>query len=51
MVNLVDRRIETFTLPENGVYVRHRDYGVDESVPFVIEGEEIDRIPVIELLP
>ena len=32
-------------------YRQRQDYGPDDAVPLVLEGKEIDRIPVCDLLP
>ena len=55
IVNLVDRRIEVYTDPTgpdpNPGYRRRNEFGPDDDVPLVIEGREIARIKVSELLP
>ena len=54
IINLIDRQVEVYTQPRNGKtprYARRRDYGEDDSVPLVIGGKEIGRIPVKDLLP
>lgn len=55
IINLVDRRIEVYTNPtgpRGKPRYRHRqDYGPNDEVPLVLDGKEIDRIPVRELLP
>jgi hypothetical protein len=54
IVNLVDRRVEVYTDPRGGknpTYKQHKEYGPDDAVPVVIEGKELGRIPVKELLP
>jgi Uma2 family endonuclease len=54
IVNLQESKVEVYTDPKGGrspAYHQRRDYGTDESVPLVIEGEEIGQIPVKEMLP
>jgi Uma2 family endonuclease len=55
IVNLVDRRIEVYTTPSGpGAapdYVDRRDYGADEAVPVVVDGREVGRIAVSDVLP
>jgi Uma2 family endonuclease len=54
IVNLVDRRVEVYTEPRGGkkpTYRQQTNYGPDDEVPLVIDGKEVGRIPVKELLP
>ena len=55
IVNLVDRRVEVYTDPSGPTdepdYLDRRDYGPDERIPLVLEGHEIGRIAVVDLLP
>lgn len=55
IVNLSDRRVEMYTEPtgpaEEPGYRQRRDYTSGDEVPVVIEGVEVGRIPVSELLP
>jgi Uma2 family endonuclease len=54
IANLIDGRVEVFTDPRAGkapAYRQRHDYAVGESVPLVLDGREIARIPVSELLP
>ena len=55
VLNLLEGRLEVFTEPTGPVETpdyRHRDiYGPADDVPLVIDGREIGRIPVVELLP
>ena len=55
IINLVDRVLEVYTDPSgpdpNPAY-RHREvYHRGDSVPLIIVGQEIARIPVSEFLP
>ena len=47
--------IEVYTDPTGpdvqSHYRQRQDYGLEESVPLVLDGREIDRIPVRDLLP
>jgi len=55
IINLVDRRIEVYTDPTgadaNARYQRHRDYGPQDTLPFIINGKDQGPIPVAQLLP
>jgi Uma2 family endonuclease len=54
IVNLLDMQIEVYTEPtgrSNARYLQRKDYKANESVPLVIDGQEIDQIPVRDLLP
>jgi Uma2 family endonuclease len=55
LVNLVDRRIEVYTDPTGPVeqpdYLQRHDFGPDDLIPVVIEGREIGRLAVRDLLP
>jgi len=55
IVNLVDGQCEVYTDPSGPVeepdYRQRQDYGPSEAVPVPIEGNEIGRLAVRELLP
>jgi Uma2 family endonuclease len=55
IVNLVEGQIEVYSDPtgpdEEPDYRQRRDYGLDETIPVVVVGEEVGRLPVRELLP
>lgn len=54
IINLIDSRIEVFTDPKGGKspsYRQQREYSATQSVPLILDGHEIARIPVRELLP
>lgn len=55
IVNLIDRQLEVFTDPsgQNDApgYGKREVLGPDDEVPFVLEGREVARIAVRELLP
>jgi Uma2 family endonuclease len=55
IVNLVDRRVEAYTLPTgpdaDPGYRRREDYGPDEELPLVLDGRETARLRVRDLLP
>jgi len=52
IVNLVDRLVETYTRPDSvGGYQCRTDFRTGEDIPVVIDGREIGRIAVLELLP
>lgn len=55
IVNLVDRVLEVYTDPTgpdvNPRYRQQQDYQAADVVPLVLDGQEIDRIAVADLLP
>jgi Uma2 family endonuclease len=55
IINLVDRRVEVYTDPSGAAdqpdYRQRRDYGPTDEVPLVLDGKEVARIPVRDLLP
>jgi Uma2 family endonuclease len=54
IVNLQDNRIEVYTQPRAGrtpTYQRRQDYGPEQEIPIVIDGREMVRFRVSELLP
>ena len=55
IVNLPHRQIEVYTAPSGrGKSAEYRDvtiYGEDDEVPLVIEGRELGRIKVRDVLP
>jgi hypothetical protein len=55
IVNLIDRRLEVYTsssgpgpMPD---YRQHQDFAEADHVPLVIDGQEVARIAVRNLLP
>jgi Uma2 family endonuclease len=55
IVNLIERRIEVYTNPsgagEHPDYQQRQDYGENDEVPVVLDGKEVGRIRVRDLLP
>jgi Uma2 family endonuclease len=53
IINLQDRQVEIYTGPtaEPPDYRDRQDYRETDEVPVLIEGKEVGRIPVRELLP
>ena len=55
IINLVDRQIEVYTSPSgptaNPAYTQRKDYRAADQVPLILDGVEVARIPVQELLP
>ncbi|MDR3635418.1 MAG: Uma2 family endonuclease [Isosphaeraceae bacterium] len=55
VVNLLEGRLEVFTDPTGPAdasdYRRWEVYGPDDAVPLLVDGREMGRIPVRELLP
>jgi hypothetical protein len=55
IVNLLDMRIEVYSEPTGSKgkarYRQRQDYSASEELPLVIDGKEVGRIPVRDLLP
>ncbi len=55
IVNLVDQQIEVYTSPSGvgpaSAYQQRQDYHFADQVPFMLAGQTIGHIPVVELLP
>ena len=55
VVNLRERCINVYTQPEataaGSRYVGHQRFGPDEEVPVILDGREVGRIPVRDVLP
>jgi Uma2 family endonuclease len=55
IVNLVDSQVEVYTDPTGPAsqpdYRQRQDYGPTDVVPLVLDGMEVARIPVSDLLP
>ena len=53
IINLINDQVEVYSDPHqnSGQYNAHVDYKPGENVPVVIEGREITRIAVADLLP
>jgi Uma2 family endonuclease len=55
IANLVENRFEVYTDPTGPAarpdYREQKNYGTDEEIPVVLDGEEIGRLLVRELLP
>jgi Uma2 family endonuclease len=55
IVNLIDRQVEVYTLPQPTLdeprFANRTDYREGESVPVVIQAQEIGRVAVADLLP
>ena len=51
MLNLVDHRLEVFSEPEGADYKTHQIYGPEDTVPLILDGREVARIAVKDLLP
>ena len=54
IVNLVDKRVEVYTLPRGGknpIYRTRTDYTLTDTVPVIIAGQTLGSIPVNEFLP
>jgi Uma2 family endonuclease len=55
IVNLVDHQLESYTNPtgpaEEPTYRNRQDFGPDAVVPIVLDGQEVGRLAVHDLLP
>jgi Uma2 family endonuclease len=51
IINLTERQIEVYTSPSGADYKQRHDYFPDDEVPLVLDGNEIGRIAVKDLLP
>lgn len=51
MLNLVDNRLEVFSEPEGADYRTHEVFGPEDAVPLILDGREVARIAVKDLLP
>jgi Uma2 family endonuclease len=55
IVNIPQCRVEVYTRPTGSVedprYQERRVYGPDDDVPVVLDGREVGRVPVKEILP
>jgi len=51
IVNLVDRQVEVYTQPSNDGYQSRQDFTSGQDVPVTIEGREVGRIPVSDIVP
>jgi Uma2 family endonuclease len=55
IINLRERQVEVYTDPtgpaSQPAYKTRRDYAETDAVPLVLDGTEIAKIPVVELLP
>ncbi|MDQ3009112.1 MAG: Uma2 family endonuclease [Acidobacteriota bacterium] len=51
IINLKDRRIEVYSEPSGSDYQRRQDYDADAEVPVILDGQEVGRLAVRELLP
>jgi Uma2 family endonuclease len=51
IVNLIAQQVEVYTVPHDGGYLKRRVFTAGQSVPVVIDGVEVGRIAVAEILP
>jgi hypothetical protein len=51
VVNLTGRRVEVFSEPAEGAYTRCTPYVEADAVPVVLDGVEVGRVAVREILP
>jgi Uma2 family endonuclease len=51
IINLLDGQVEVYTDPVPGFYRSHQTFRPGESVPMIVTGAEVGRIPVDHMLP
>jgi Putative restriction endonuclease len=51
IINLVDRQVEVYSNPRRGQYGSSQVFKPGQDVPIVIDGVEVGRIAVADLLP
>jgi Uma2 family endonuclease len=54
IINFPESQVEVYTSPRSGKapsYRRRHDYGINVSVPIILQGRQIGQAPVRELLP
>ncbi len=51
IINLKVMRIEVFSDPFDGVYRKFQTYGPDDQIPLILDGREVARLAVRDLLP
>jgi Uma2 family endonuclease len=55
IINLVEQQIEVYTMPSGNIdepdYRQRRDYALDDSIPLIIDDQEIGHLRVRDLLP
>ena len=51
IVNIPDRRVEAYADPAAGSYRSRTIHGPDDEVPVVVDGREVGRIAVRDILP
>ncbi len=50
LVNILDQRFEVYSQPKGSGYAEFRHYGVDDSLPVILDGREIGRVNVRDVL-
>jgi Uma2 family endonuclease len=51
IVNLVDHQVEVYSSPSPDGYKVHHDFKPGQDIPLVIDGVEVGRIAVADILP
>lgn len=51
IINLAERKVEVYSEPAASDYQQRQDYDADAEVPVVLDGQEIGRLAVKDLLP
>ena len=51
IVNLLERQIEVYTGPAPEGYQKCRIYTASETLPVIVDGQEIGQLPIAQILP
>ena len=51
IINLAERKVEVYSEPAASDYQQRQDYDADAEVPVVLDGQEVGRLAVRDLLP
>lgn len=51
LLNLAARRLEVHSEPAEGAYARLTPFGPEDEVPVILDGREVGRVRVADLLP
>ena len=51
IVNILDKRLEIYSDPDGSNYRMRSDHGPEDVIPLILDGQEVARITVRDLLP
>jgi Uma2 family endonuclease len=51
IVNLADRQVEVYTVPDPGGYQSRTEFKPGQAIPLVIDGQQVGQIAVDDILP